>query len=182
MDRQQANQEQQIINDCSPTFCACDPNSDRCLQGYENNRAGNWADQMADFHLYRTQQRIDASMQPAHREEPTSSIRRRLMASRLTAQQNPASMWGRFCRTRQRIAAENAMLASRQPGNIATRPFGILVPEQAAAGPLQHLAAPQGRDHMAKEEELQCQHEVGYCISGDSNSSDSLEKSRKRQQ
>ena len=103
------------------------------------------------------------------------------MASRFTTQQNPASMWGRFQRN-LRVKRENSMLSSRRPGNMASRPFGILVPEQAAEGPLQHLAAPHGQDHLAKDAELVCDHANGYCISGDSNSSNSLEQSRKRQQ
>ena len=56
----------------------------------------------------------------------------------------------------------------------------MLVPEQAAIGPLQHLAAPQGHDYMTKNYELECD-ECG-CISGDTNSSDSIDQSRKRQQ
>ena len=177
---EQQRQQQQIITECSPTFCACDPNLDRCQQGFSNNRSLNWAGSAHNFHLYRVQQRIDASVQNAYHEESTSNIRRHLMASRFTTQQNPASMWGRYQRN-VRVARENSMLSSRRPTNTASRPFGILIQEQAAERPLLHLAAPQGQDHLAKDHELVCRHEIGYCISGDSDSSHSFEQSRKRQ-
>ena len=172
-------QSQHIVTDCSPTFCACDPNLDRCQQGFLNNRAHVGAEMAESFHLYRIQQRVDASVQSAYHEESTSWIRRHLMASRFTTQQNPASMWGRFQRN-ARVARENSLLLSRRPSNTASRPFGILVPEQAAIGPLQHLAAPQGRDTLSKDDDLVCDHTINYCVSGDSNSSHSLEQSRKK--
>ena len=172
--------QQQIVTDCSPTFCACDPNLDRCQQGFVNNRIQAWADEAHGFHTYRVQQRIDASVQNVYHEESTSNIRGHLMASRFSTNQNPASMWGRFQRN-LRANRENSVLSRRRPHNMASRPFGILVPEQAAEGPLQHLAAPKGQDYLAKDADLVCDHANGFCISGDSNSSNSLEQSRKRQ-
>ena len=103
------------------------------------------------------------------------------MACRLNTEQNPASMFGRFQNNlRKNVKQANRSLLSRRPCNTESHPFGILVPEQAAIGPLQHLAAPQGQDYLTVNYELDCNEEG--CISGDSNSSDSFEQSRKRQQ
>ena len=174
-------QQQQIVTECSPTFCACDPNLDRCQQGFPDNRAQAWGDESQDFHMYMVQQRINNTMQGPYREEPTSMIRRQLMASRLNTQQNPASMFGRFQQNlRRNVRQENSSLLSRRPCNTLSHPFGILVPEQAAVGPLQHLAAPQGQKYMEQNYELECDEDG--CISGDTNSSDSIDQSRKRKQ
>lgn len=167
-------QAQEIVMECSPTFCACDENEPRCLNGYENNRsAALWRDSMAQFHLDRVQQRIDATMQPSHREDPTSSLRRRVMANRLLTQQN-TELLGR----RPNINLANSMLFRRQARAMA-QPFGQLVPEQAQDRPLQGLAAPQGRDQLIKDNALVCNQD--FCLSGDSDSEASLEQSRRRQ-
>ena len=36
--QQQLQQQRTASTECSPTFCACDPNLDRCQQGFPNNR------------------------------------------------------------------------------------------------------------------------------------------------
>ena len=173
-------QQQEIITECSPSFCACDPSLDRCQQGFPDNRAQAWNDESQDFHMYMVQQRINATVQDPYPGERNSMIRRQLMASRLNTQQNPASMFGRFQQNlRRNVKLENSSLLSRRPCNTLSHPFGMLVPEQAAVGPLQHLAAPQGHDYMEKNYELEC--DENGCISGDSDSSKSLEQSRKKQ-
>ena len=177
MDKQQ-QQQQQIVTECSPSFCACDPEAPRCQYGYENHTNAHWNDVGQRFHLDRVQQRIEASMQPAYRQHPTSMLRRRVMANRLLTEQEPShSMLFR----RRPQSLENSMLFRRQARALASQPFGNLIPEQSAVGPLQHLAAPQGNDQLLKDEELQCNHNIGFCISGDSNSDNSLEQSRKQQ-
>ena len=178
MDRQEdqrpQEQGQEIVTECSPTFCACDPNLPRCVHGYDNRAAG-WQDAARDFHMYRVQQRLEASVQPGHQEGATSTMRRRAMANRLLTQQDPAASM--LFRRRPNSSA----FLRRHSGMLDAQPFGRLVPEQAPACSLQRLAAPQGQDQWHKDQDLTCD-KFDACISGDTDSSHSLEKSRKRQQ
>ena len=172
---QEQEQGQEIVTECSPTYCACDPNLPRCMHGFEQNRLAAWRDDARDFHLYRVQQRVEASVQPSHEEGATSMLRRRAMANRLMTQQDPAASM--LFRRRPNSSA----FLRRHSSTLDAQPFGRLVPEQAPACSLQRLAAPQGQDQWPKDQDLTCD-QFGACISGDTNSDDSLEQSRKRQQ
>ena len=179
MDGQRQN-EQKIVTECSPSFCNCDIDAGRCLNGYDNNRgAAQWIDSSQGFHLDRVQQRIDASMQPSYQEEPISMLRRRMMANRLLTQQTTEHSVS--LRRRTNVSFANTMLYGQSTRQLVTQPFGQLVPEQVPGCSLQRLAAPQGQDHLIKDKELTCRHEDNYCISGDTDSDKSLEQSRKRQ-
>ena len=178
MEREQ--NEQNIVNDCSPSFCNCDPNLAVCAQGYVNNRgAGQWQDMGRAFHMDRVQQRIDAVMQPAYRQEPTSELRRRMLSNRYLTQQNLPTGSMLFRRRPNVIPRNsfNSMLLRRQAA-LPSQPFGRLVPELLPAASLQSLAAPQGRNFFQKEDLLECN--SNGCLSGDTDSSKSIDQSRRQ--
>ena len=129
-----------------------------------------------DFHLYRIQERINDSMQPTHREEPTSRLRRHVMANRIMTQQNPGSSM--LFRRRENVSFQNSVFLRRQL-RFSTQPFGSLVPEQHGAASLSHHAAPLGKDTVYRDEDLDCEVQEA-CISGDSDSEKSIEQSRRR--
>ena len=170
---------QNIVNDCSPSFCSCDPNLAACANGYVNNRGAAWQDIGAAFHMDRVQQRIDAVMQPAYRQEPTSELRRRIMSNRYLTQQNLPTGSMLFRRRPNVIPKNsfNSMLLRRQ-AVLPSQPFGRLVPELLPAAGLQSLAAPQGRDFFQKEDLLECN--SNGCLSGDTDSSKSIDQSRRQ--
>ena len=173
-------ESQKIVTDCTPTCCSCSPDLATCSSGYTENRGPDYYYYTGqEFHHYSVQYKIDASMQPTYREEhqndwksePTSALRRHVMATRLASQQNPGRTM--LHRRSENLTFENSVFLRRQT-RLPTQ-FGRLVPEQHGAASLNHLAAPQGQSIKLREEDMQ-----HMKISGDSDSEKSLDQSRRK--